>query len=140
MEMKREFLHMVDRMGLEEAELALAEIVWQKAERAMQGKPAQEAILLKQPYVAIKDYQEHDLTRQEVQFLSMILADMLGTAQVNMLKLKSKIQEAWLLCDPEDKTTAENFEYLNHLRSHQRRVSAMMRKFEKIQRKLKKSR
>jgi len=34
-----------------DGELALAEIVWEKAERAMQGKPVQEPVLLKNTYL-----------------------------------------------------------------------------------------
>ncbi len=138
MEMKREFLHMVDRMGLEDGELSLAEIVWQKAERAMQGKPTQEAVLLKAEHTI--ESNPHVLSRQEVQFLTMMITDMLNTAQINMYKLKQATQNAWLLCDPEDETTKENFEGLNHLRSYQRKISPMMRKLEKIQHKLKKQR
>lgn len=138
MEMKREFLHMVDRMGLEDAELALAEIVWQKAERAMQGKPVQEAVLLKSQHIGKSN--PHVLSREEVQFLTMMITDMLNTAQVNMYALKAAIQEAWLVCDPEDEKTKQNFEALNHLRSVQRKIAPMMRKLEKIQHKLKKQR
>lgn len=138
MEMKREFLHMVDRMGLEDGELALAEIVWQKAERAMQGKPTQEAVLLKSEYVGKSN--PHALSREEVQFLTMMITDMLNTEQVNMYALKAAIQEVWLVCDPEDEKTKQNFEALNHLRSVQRKIARMMRKLEKIQHKLKKQR
>lgn len=138
MEMKREFLHMVDRMGLEDAELALAEIVWQKAERAMQGKPVQEAVLLKSEYVGKSN--PHALSREEVQFLTMILTDMLRTSQQNMRNMRASMQEVWLLCDPDDEKTQENFEILNYLRSVQRKISPMIRKLEKIQHKLKKQR
>lgn len=138
MEMKREFLHMVDRMGLEDGELALAEIVWQKAERAMQGKPTQEPVLLKSQHFGKSN--ENSLSREEVQFLTMMITDLLNTAQINMSALKVSIQEAWLVCDPEDEKTKENFEALNNLRSHQRKISPMMRKLEKIQHKLKKQR
>ncbi len=138
MEMKREFLHMVDRMGLEDGELALAEIVWQKAERAMQGKPVQEAVLLKSEFTPAR--QPQALTREEMQFLSGVLRDMLNVAQNNMVGLRGAIQEAWLLCDPDDEKTEENFQLLNQLRTYQRKVSVMMRKFEKIQHKLKKLR
>lgn len=138
MEMKREFLHMVDRMGLEDGELALAEIVWQKAERAMQGKPTQEAVLLKSEFTPVR--QPEILTREEIQFLSGVLRDMLNTAQINSARLREVIQEVWLLCDPDDEKTKENFEHLNEIRSYQRKVYAMMRKFEKIQHKLKKLR
>lgn len=138
MEMKREFLHMVDRMGLEDGELSLAEIVWQKAERAMQGKPTQEAVLLKSEYVGKSN--SNALSREEIQFLSGLLRDMLNTAQTNSAALREIIQEVWLLCDPDDEKTKENFEHLNEIRSYQRKVYAMMRKLEKIQHKLKKQR
>lgn len=140
MELKKEFAHMVDRMGLEDAELSLAEIVWQKAERAMQGLPVQEAVLLKEQFVFAPERTTNELTREEVQFMCKFITELLNTGQENMKRLRSDIQAVWLLCDPDDDKTSENFVALNNLRTYQRRVSPMLRKLEKIQHKLKKQR
>lgn len=140
MELKKEFAHMVDRMGLEDGELALAEIVWKKAERAMQGLPVQEAVLLKEPLVFAPERETNELTREDVQFLTKMLSDMLSIAQCNSETLKAEIQYVWLLCDPDDEETKNNFNTLNSLRNYQRKVGRMTRKLEKIQHKLKKQR
>lgn len=138
MELKKEFTHMVDRMGLEEAELALAEIVWNKAERAMQGLPMQEATLLKQPFTL--EPKSNELTREDMQFLTNLITYCLRTGQHATECIKDEIQQVWLLCDPDDDKTKDNFTALNNLRTYQRKVRATMRKLEKIQHKLKKSR
>jgi hypothetical protein len=131
---------MCNHLGLEDGELTLAEIVWEKAERAMQGKPVQEAALLKEPYVIATKQTTNELTREEAQFLSGLVRDFLGTAQSNMKVLRRDIQDVWLLCDPNDKATDHCFEELNELRTYQRKINSSLRKLESVQHKLKKQR
>jgi hypothetical protein len=138
MEMKKEFIHMVDRMGLEDGELALAEIVWKKAERAMQGMPTQEPVLLK-PERKVKK-KEKLLTNEEIQFLTGLLKNLLCRGNLSNQLLKDEIQQVWLACNPEDENTKDAFEALNILRSYQRKVYTQFRKLEQIQSKLKKQR
>lgn len=138
--LKPEFSHMVDRLGLEDGELALAEIVWEKAERAMQCLPMQEATLLKKQLVFAATRDSKELTREEVQFLVSLNTHFLSIAQDNKLRLTKDIQEVWLACDPENPDTNMYFEELNELRSFQRKMKSHMRKLENIQHKLKKMR
>lgn len=131
---------MVDRMGLEDGELALAEIVWQKAERAMQGLPIQEAVLLKNTNAFTPTRQAQPLTREETQFMVDLTRDFLRTAQENMQVLRQDIQYTWMTCNPDVPSTQGNFEKLNTLRTYQRQIASSLRKLEKIQHKLKKQR
>jgi len=138
--LKPEFVHMVNQLGLEDAELTIAEIVWQKAERAMQGLPLQEATLLKKQWSTATTPQANQLTREDVQFLVDFNTDFLNIAQDNMHRLTETIQEVWLACDPENPATEMHFEELNQLRSFQRKFKSDIRKLERIQHKLKKMR
>lgn len=138
--LKSEFVHMVNHLGLEDGELALAEIVWSKAERAMQGKPVQEAALLKQPHVFSSTRGTDQFTREEAQFMVDLTRDFLRTAHSNMKVLRRDIQAVWLLCDPDDEKTDHYFDELNTLRTYQRRINSSLRKLENIQHKLKKQR
>ena len=131
---------MCNHLGLEDGELALAEIVWEKAERAMQGKPVQEAALLKQPYVFAPEEESTQFTREEAQFMVDLTRDFLRTAQSNMKVLRRDIQAVWLLCDPDDVKTDHYFDELNTLRTYQRKINSSMRKLENVQHKLKKQR
>lgn len=136
--LKNEFVHMVNHLGLEDGELALAEIVWQKAERAMQGKPIQQAALLHREVWDVSN--PNELTREEAQFMADLTRDFLRTAQSNMKVLRKDIQDVWLLCDPDDERTAHYFDELNTLRSYRRKINTSLRKLESIQHKLKKQR
>lgn len=139
--LKNEFYHMCNHLGLEDGELSLAEIVWEKAERAMQGKPVQESVLLKQPYVFAETKREpSQFTREEAQFMSDLTRSFLNTAQSNMKVLRRDIQAVWLLCDPDDEKTDHYFEELNVLRNYQRKINSALRKLESVQHKLKKQR
>lgn len=137
--LKSEFYHMCNHLGLEDGELALAEIVWEKAERAMQGKPVQEAVLLKQTPVFAPE-KSTPFTREEAQFMVDLTRDLLCTAQSNMKVLRREIQVVWLLCDPDDVKTDHYFDGLNTLRNYQRKINSSMRKLENIQHKMKKQR
>lgn len=138
--LKPEFAHLVDRLGLEDGELTIAEIVWERCEKAMQGKPVQEAALLKQQHVFAPERETNNFTREEAQFMTDLTRDFLRTAQSNMKILRRDIQSVWLLCDPDDNRTDHYFEELNELRTYQRRINSSLRKLESIQHKMKKQR
>jgi hypothetical protein len=135
-----EFLHMANKMGLAGVDLNLAEIAWQKAERAMLGLPVQESVLLKANKSISKIKDPGALTKKELQFLTDLNTSILNLAHSHLAELNTSIQSSWLLCDPEDSTSATTFKGLNHLRSHQRKIKTSMRCLEQIQRKLKKLR
>jgi hypothetical protein len=142
--LKPEFAHMIDRMGLEDGELALAEIVWEKAERAMQGKPLQESVLMSNKLQQfLKSYsQTHraiSLTTEELQFLSRYMQDFLCMSESTLEDVKAYVQVLWQDCNPDDPTTEVSFEELNSVRSLQRRIKKQHKTLAAIQAKLKKS-
>lgn len=137
MHYKQEFIDMVNRMGLEDAELTLAEIVWQKCELATEGKSRQlPKLLIDKEYVR----SANDLTRSEKQWLNSLFAYMLNVGDLNEYTLKVKVQELWDRCDPEDDGTIELFKELNDLKDLRRKFRAQRNKLAIIQRKLKKTR
>jgi hypothetical protein len=140
--LKHEFLHMVDRMGLEDGELTLAEIVWQKAERAMQGKPLQEPVLTSNKLQEfLKSYaQTHrvvSFTTEELQFLSRYMQDFLCMSESTLSDVKSYVQLLWRDCNPDDPETEVAFKELNNMRGLQRRLKKQHKTLAVIQHKLK---
>jgi len=134
--LKPEFANMVDRMGLEDGELSLAEIVWEKAERAMQGKPTQEALLLKSAHYSPTS--PYALTQDEIQSLTTGLAAVLRNDEEVLAILKRDIDTLWRYSDPDNADTATVFDRMNVLRNTQRRVKKDHAKLARIQHKLKK--
>ena len=143
--LKPEFLHMVDRMGLDDGELALAEIVWQKAERAMQGKPTQEAALVSSKLQQFLKSYAHthrsvSLTTEELQFLTRFMTDFLSMNEENLQEIKHHVQSLWVECNPDDETTEESFSFLNSMRTMQRNLKRQHKTLASIQHKLKQAR
>lgn len=137
--LKEQFEATIARIGIEDdIDYDLASIIWKRCEDAMIGKASQEPVLLhKQTKHRTRNEQ---LTLQEIQFLNDLFASMLSIGSYNLSELKAAIQECWLLCDPDDSKTQENFNHLNQLRNFQRRVKKANKQLAEIQRKLKKSR
>jgi hypothetical protein len=143
--LKPEFANMVDRMGLEDGELALAEIVWQRCEKAMQQKPQQEAVLVSdklQKFLQTYAYNHRSvaLTTDELHWLTTMFTTFLRLGEDNLAAIKEEIQGAWLLCDPDDPKTEDNFAYLNELRTIQQKWKKSHKRLSSIQTKLKKNR
>lgn len=137
--LKEQFEATISRIGIDDDnDYDLASIIWKRCEDAMIGKTSQEAALLHK----VSQYQPkgEQLTLQEIQFLNQIFAGMLTISSYNIRELKAVVQECWLLCDPDDDKTQENFEYLNQLRSLQRKFKKSHNQLAAIQRKLKKNR
>jgi len=134
--LKPEFANMVDRMGLEDGELSLAEIVWEKAERAMQGKPTQEALLLKSAHY--NPTSPYALTQDEIPSLTTGLAAVLRNDEQVLTNLKRDIDTLWRYSDPANPDSFVAFERMNILRNTQRRVKKDHAKLARIQHKLKK--
>ena len=133
--LKQEFIHMVNHMGLEDAELALAEIVWNKAERAMQGKPVQQAALLHRDVFNVPD--QHELTQAELQALTDGLAGILAHEQEVLQNFKRRIDVLWRKSEPKNKETQGYFDAMNYLRNEQRKLKRDHAKLSRIQYKLK---
>ena len=137
--LKEQFESTIARIGIDDdTDYDLASIIWKRCEDAMIGKTSQEPVLLTKPS-KFKPATEQ-LTLQEVQFLNDMFAKMLTIGSENLNAMKDAIQEAWLLCDPDDEKTQENFKLLNDFRTTQRKWKKLHNQLANIQRKLKKSR
>jgi hypothetical protein len=135
--LKPEFVHMVNSMGLEDGDLALAEIVWSKAERAMQGKPVQEAKLLKSTTFE-RNAGPLALTQAELQTLTDGLALVLANDELRLKNLKLRIQQCWNKSNPDDKGSEPYFNVMNEYRTKQRKMKKQHVALARIQHKLKK--
>ena len=134
--LKSEFSHMVNHLGLEDGELSLAEIVWEKAERTMQGKPVQEAKLLRSE-VFERNVDPYALTQAELQCLTDGLAGVLAHEQQVLENFKRRIDILWRKSEPDNTETQEYFEHMNQLRNDQRKIKRDHAKLARIQYKLK---
>lgn len=134
--LKTEFYHMCNHLGLEDGELSLAEIVWEKAERAMQGKPVQEAVLLKKEACVRND--PHELTQAELQSLTDGLALVLTHEETMLANLKKLIDLHWRKSEPDNPESEVYFNDMNEYRNLQRKVKKDHANLARIQHKLKK--
>jgi hypothetical protein len=128
---------MVNHLGLEDGELALAEIVWEKAERAMQGKPVQEAKLLKSE-VFTRNSDRYALTQAELQILTDGLALVLTNDEQQLNLLKIRIEQCWNKSNPDDEDSKPYFAMMNEYRTKQRKIKKAHKALAHIQHKLKK--
>lgn len=135
--LKNEFSHMVNHLGLEDGELTLAEIVWEKAERAMQGKPVQEAKLLKSTTFE-RNADPLTLTQAELQILTDGLALVLANDEQQLKNLKLRIEQCWNKSNPDDKDSEPYFTMMNEYRTMQRKMKKAHVALARIQHKLKK--
>ena len=134
--LKNEFYHMVNHLGLEDGELSLAEILWEKAERAMQGKPVQEAKLLKSELFT-RSSDPYALTQAELQSLTVGLAQVLTHEQEVLQKLKERIDHCWRKSEPNNADTEVWFNQMNAHRNFQRKIKKDHAVLSRIQYKLK---
>lgn len=134
--LKNEFTHMCNKLGLEDAEISLAEIVWQKAERAMLGKPVQEASLLKA--LTYKSPYPNQLTQDELQSLTTGLAIVLKQDENYIKKIRNRIDLLWTKSDPDNKDSDLYFNEMNNWRTLHRKLKKDHSKLAIIQHKLKK--
>ena len=135
--LKPEFVHMVNSMGLEDGDLALAEIVWSKAERAMQGKPVQEAKLLKSTSFE-RNTDQYALTQAELQMLTDGLSLVLTADEQQLKNIKLRIEQCWNKSNPDDKDSEVYFDMMNEYRTKQRKMKKAHVALARIQHKLKK--
>ena len=135
--LKPEFVHMVNSMGLEDGDLALAEIVWSKAERAMQGKPVQEAKLLKSTSFE-RNTDQYALTQAELQMLTDGLSLVLTADEQQLKNIKLRIEQCWNKSNPDDKDSEVYFDMMNEYRTKQRKMKKAHKALARIQHKLKK--
>lgn len=122
--------------GLKGTYTGIAEIAWEAAERAMQNKPVQVPVLLKQQ----KQFKSNDLsslTRSELQSLSSIMNVVLSIMEDNKQLLKFDTRNMYYLAEEGTEEGEYYFRELNRLRNLQRSVKSRYNKIAEIQRKLK---
>jgi len=145
MQMKSEFDSLVERMGLGEDERALAEIFWKRAEKAVQGKPTQEAFLLGGEPVSFETrsavilYNIETLSNQEIDFMVWLNRGTLNGIEEMKMFLKRNIDLEWTRANPEDPMTQGNFEMMNDMKDMLRKLKRQTNMLSSIQRKLKKA-
>ena len=146
-----EFQNLIGRYNFTQDEIDLSAFVWAKAERAMQAKPTQEAVLLKeQPkfstadiqayYVGISqlpaDKEQEVITQSEAQFMVQIFSKVLSDLEVLKHYQKIAADTYWRKCDGTD-DTAEEFAHLKRVLTFKERTKSQANKLANIQRKLK---
>jgi len=141
MQMKCEFENLVERMGLGEDERALAEIFWKRAEKAVQGKPSQEAFLLGGEPVNLTLFKfpnKDELTQDELNFMMFLNRDALKNHGDLQMALKEAIKTEWSSCDPDKPETLAHFKLLNRYKYARKKLKRQANMLANIQRKLKK--
>lgn len=139
--LKQEFYGTCNNLGLEDFELTLAEIVWERCEKAMQGKPMQQAALVNSNRKNFKDSKTEDataLTQAELQTLTDGLALVLHSDELQLKEIKFLIEKLWNKSNPDDPDSKNSFDTMNTIRNMQRKVKKDHAKLARIQHKLKK--
>jgi len=139
--LKQEFFGTCNNLGLEDFELTLAEIVWERCEKAMQGKPMQQAALVNSNRKNFKDSKTDDataLTQAELQTLTDGLALVLYSDERQLKEIKFLIEKLWNKSNPDDPDSKVSFDTMNTIRNMQRKVKKDHAKLACIQHKLKK--
>jgi hypothetical protein len=145
MQMKSEFDSLVERMGLGEDEQALAEIFWKRAEKAVQGKPIQEAFLLGGEPVNFEVrntvilHNIETLSNEEIDFMVQMNRGALTALEEIKKLINQSIQSEWVQCDPENPATLDSFQALNEYKKLKRKIKRQSNTLASIQRKLKKA-
>ena len=136
---KHEFHKTCDTLGLEDHELDLAALIWQKAELAMQGKPTQTPALLKTKVKPTKfDKQPAVFSMQELQTLHSLLAELLTEFEIEKKMSRSLCSTLWDKCDKAQELTSKfYFKQLNAEKDRLRTYKEKSKKLSKIQRKIK---
>jgi hypothetical protein len=141
--MKHQFEQTCFRLGLEDHELDLAEIIWSKCEKAMQGAAIQDANLLVpkvrdfRPRQVVEVVKEDNLSRQDIQFLSGVLSQVLAKGEELKKSFRRSANNLWQECDKANPNSYQTFKQLNKLRTIQRKVKNSLNKVSNLQRKLK---
>ena len=147
MQLKQEFIRTCNQLGLEDCEVALAEVIWQRAERAAWGLSKQVPSLLdnKEQQVKVKlsidmlePEQIVELTQADLQVLTKIIAMRIKTYQRASDYDKLVVQALWNKCDPDKPDCDHSFEAMNFYKDMLRENKQKRNKLAKLQYKLKK--
>ena len=155
MQLKQEFIRTCNQLGLEDCEVALAEVIWQRAERAAWGLSKQVPSLLDNKEQQVKTQVEQaakpklsidmlepeqsvDLTQADLQVLTKIIALQIQTYQRASDYDKIVVQALWSKCDPDNPDSEHSFEALNYYKDMLRKNKQKRDKLAAMQYKLKK--
>ena len=155
MQLKQEFIRTCNQLGLEDCEVALAEVIWQRAERAAWGLSKQVPSLLDNKEQQVKTQVEQaakpklsidmiepeqsvELTQADLQVLTKIIAMKIQTYQRASDYDKLVVQALWNKCDPDKPDCDHSFEALNFYKDMLRENKQKRNKLAKLQYKLKK--
>ena len=155
MQLKQEFIRTCNQLGLEDCEVALAEVIWQRAERAAWGLSKQVPSLLDNKEQQVKTQVEQaakpklsidmlepepsaELTQADLQVLTKIIASQIQTYQRASDYDKIVVQALWNKCDPDNPDSEHSFEALNYYKDMLRKNKQKRDKLAAMQYKLKK--
>lgn len=149
MQLKQEFIRTCNQLGLEDCEVALAEVIWQRAERAAWGLSKQVPSLLdnKEQQVKAKlsidmiepePNMNQELTQADVQVLTKMLSSAIRTEQNSINYNKLIVRALWNKCNPEDNETKAFFDAMNFYKEINRSDKKKRDKLAALQYKLKK--
>ena len=130
-----EFQRTVKVLGLQDEDTELAEIVWLRCERAMQGKTSQQPVLLGEPK-PVKS--KVDFNQAQLQQLQAMVADIIEYQQVLKQEIKEDCNTIWDLCDKSKPESEMYFKDLNRHRDYLRIVKNNIVTLESIQKVIKK--
>jgi hypothetical protein len=149
MQLKQEFIRTCNKLGLEDCEVALAEVIWQRAERAAWGLSKQVPSLLDNKEQAFKQTTKLEidmiepepsieLTQADLQVLTKIIALQIQRCQQASDYDKIVVQALWSKCDPDNPDSEHSFEALNYYKDMLRKNKQKRDKLAAMQHKLKK--
>ena len=150
MQLKQEFIRTCNKLGLEDCEAALAEVIWQRAERAAWGLSKQVPSLLdnkEQQYkqtvkleidMIESEIDMNNLTQADVQVLTKLISQQIHELQRCINYDKVTIQALWKVCDPDDHESKEAFDELNFYKQRTTTDKKERDKLAAVQYKLKK--
>lgn len=147
MQLKHEFIRTCNQLGLEDCEVALAEVIWQRAERAAWGLSKQVPSLLDNKEQQVKAKLSIDmiepeiskeLTQSDLQVLTKIVALQIQRCQQASDYDKIVVQALWSKCDPDNPDSEHSFEALNYYKDMLRKNKQKRDKLAAMQYKLKK--
>ena len=149
MQLKHEFIRTCNKLGLEDCEVALAEVIWQRAERAAWGLSKQVPSLLDNKeqqvkaklsidMIELEPNMNQELTQADVQVLTKMLSRAIRTEQNSINYNNLIVRALWNKCNPEDNETKAFFDAMNFYKEMNRSDKKKRDKLAALQYKLKK--
>lgn len=157
-----QFVECCNRLGLEDGELTIAELVWRQAEKAMLPQKPSNGVLLGDTVgtsieKALQDAMVHGsrtygakkskpamqadkyaFTESELQFLHHVLADRFLGISFRAKRLKLQAARYWGLSDKEDPETESYYNDFKLVRQWQRKTNVEIHRLQNVISKVKK--